>query len=69
MDISGEICRTTGFYRCNVHPSNLINIQAGTKFPECAHGCYGKHSTLWNPARNVRAIMAELKAECMQVSA
>ncbi len=39
----------------------------GNRFPECAHGSYGRHKTLWNPARNIKAIMAELKSEAIQV--
>jgi hypothetical protein len=66
MDISGDVCKAAGFYRCNVHRENLICMKTGSRFPECAHGSYGKHNTLWNSARNVKAIMAELKAESMQ---
>jgi hypothetical protein len=66
MNKSGEICKEGGFYRCNVHHEYLIRLYPGSKFPDCAHGSYGNHSTLWNPARNVKAIMAELKTEVIQ---
>jgi hypothetical protein len=65
MEISGEVCKAAGFYRCNIHHENIICMKPGNKFPECDHGSYGKHKTLWNPARNVKAIMAELKVESM----
>lgn len=67
MEISGEFCKVSGFYRCNIHHDHLISMDMGNRFPECGHGYYGKHKTLWNPARNIKAIMAELRSEAIQV--
>jgi hypothetical protein len=67
MEKTGDICKANGYYRCNVHHECLVSVDSGQKFPECTHGSYGNHKTLWNPARNLKSIMAELKAEAMQV--
>lgn len=61
MHKTGEVCGESGFYKCNVHADYLVFIEKGHVFPECTSGPYGKHMTLWGPARKVSAIVAELK--------
>jgi hypothetical protein len=65
---TGEVCIESGFYRCNVHQENLIYIEKGNKCPECSHGPYGWHPTLWGPARKVSNIVSELKSSLMNTA-
>jgi hypothetical protein len=66
MEKSGDLCKVSGYYKCNIHREYLISLDTGDKFPKCAHGSYGSHKTLWNPARNLKTIMADLNAEALQ---
>lgn len=58
---SGQVCNASGYYRCNIHKENYLRIEKGDLCPECPHGPYGWHKTLWTPARRVSHIVAELK--------
>jgi hypothetical protein len=56
-----DLCKESGFYKCNIHKDNLVFIKTGDKVPECSCGAYGWHATLWVPARKVSNIVSELK--------
>ena len=63
---TGAVCIESGFYKCNIHKENIIFIEKGNKVPECSHGSYGWHATLWGPARKVSNIVSELKTSQMR---
>jgi len=43
---TGEICKTTGTYKCQTHPNHQIDMIKGKHVPPCDKHTPG-HSTTW----------------------
>ncbi len=44
---TGTICQQSGDYKCQTHPSQVIPIAKGEKFPPCNVVGQGSHGTTW----------------------
>lgn len=49
MNKTGEICQTTGTYKCNAHPTTTKKFDKGDKFTSCdpKDGINKDHGTTW----------------------
>ena len=42
---TGQTCQQSGDYKCSTHPSQIIPIAKGNRFPPCPNG--GGHGATW----------------------
>ncbi len=45
MPSTGQICTQSGDYKCSTHPSQIIPLSKGERFPPCSNG--GGHNATW----------------------
>ena len=44
---TGQTCQQSGDYKCSTHPSQIIPISKGERFPPCNTVGNAAHSTTW----------------------